>query len=598
MILLLSSLIALAVGPLLYGFARRRNMMISLMDGFIFVTISGLVLLSILPESFLVGGWTTLVFVALGLFGPTALERSSRRSAKQTHIIALVLGITGLGLHALVDGTALVPHHHSMFIGGETLLPFAVILHRFPVGLTLWWLLRPSFGRTVATATLGLVGLATVAGYWLGPLMTFGLSSTGIAWFQAFVAGTLLHVVFHQPHFGEESCGCNKTARKNNRYEGLGALAGILLTAALVEGNHLFEGQDVIAQSSLTFWTLTRESAPALLLAYVAAGLLNAFLPPSSVQWLRKGSQWAQSLRGVALGLPLPICSCGVVPLYQTMIRKGVPATAGIAFLIATPELGLDAVLLSIPLLGGHMTLIRVIAAILVAVAVGRIVGGIIKSTGQDPALAEKESESQESSTVGIQHRLWSAVKVGFGEVVDHTAPWILVGLMVAAVAHPLLGSGILKAIPSALEVPLFALLGLPVYVCASGATPLVAVLLFNGTSPGAALAFLLTGPATNVTTFGLLTQLHGRRAALSFSLVIISMALVLGYLVNWLFPGAGTSQLEQISVEPASTFEKFCLVLLMGVYLFSVVKRGARKFVAELFFQDERALDLHPHYR
>jgi uncharacterized membrane protein YraQ (UPF0718 family) len=270
------------------------------------------------------------------------------------------------------------------------------------------------------------------------------------------------------------------------------------------------------------------------------------------------------------------------------------------AFLIATPELGLDAVLVSIPLLGTEMTLLRVAAAAVVALLVGRFVGTLVASSPNplaEAVLASGDETPANASSKSLARRVWSGIQVGLGDVVDYTAPWILVGLAIAAVAHPFLEGGWLRQIPNELQVPLFALLGLPTYVCASGATPLVAVLLFSGVSPGAALAFLLTGPATNVTTFGLLGRLHGRKTALLFSLTIIGLAVCSGYLVNLFFPGAANVTMEAISENPPTQFDWICLFVLSGTFLFSVLRRGARHFVGELFFHDERAMDLNPHY-
>ena len=103
--------------------------------------------------------------------------------------------------------------------------------------------------------------------------------------------------------------------------------------------------------------------------------------------------------------------------------------------------------------------------------------------------------------------RFRNGLRIGFGPIVDDTAPWILLGLSAAAVVKPVFSSLEYGEINLLLEVAIFALLGIPTYVCASGATPLAAVLVFNGISPGAALAFLLTGPATNLTTFSMLSQ-------------------------------------------------------------------------------------------
>lgn len=591
------SLLALLLGPFIYAMAREKDKMLSLLDGFIFVAISGLVLVYLLPESFSIGGWITLLFALAGLFGPTLIERVFRPAARQAHIAAIILGLAGICLHALFDGSALAPNQHLH--SGHALLPFAVVLHRLPVGLTIWWLLRPAFGVRMAAAALGSVGFATVIGFALGSFLIEDFTSQGIAYFQALVAGSLLHVVFHQPHLDHSSCGCGSSTVAHRWFEGLGALLGLILMTLLVSGGSPLHSDSIVARSFSTFTALALEIAPVLLLAYIAAGMLNAFLPHSSVSWMHRGSKWVQSARGMAVGLPFPVCSCGVVPLYQTLVRKGAPATAAMAFLVATPELGVDAVLVSIPLLGAEMTAIRVVSAALVAFLVGRLVGGLLPS--KPPAVTlpvVNDSGRPQTLAIPVLRKIRNGLKVGLGEVVDFTGPWILFGLCIASVAHPLLESGWLTRIPDVWQVPLFTLLGLPTYVCASGATPLVAVLLISGVSPGAALAFLLTGPATNVTTFGVMGKLHGKKIALVFSLTIIGLALSTGYLVNALVPDIAKLSMEQISGHASSPFNWICLTLLAGTYLFSLLRRGARHFVGELFFNDERALDLTPHYR
>ena len=120
MFLLIVSILALVIGPTIYSLVRKRNIMLSLLDGFIFVAIAGLVLLYILPDCFESGGWPTSIFVILGLFGPTLLERLFRRSARETHIVALILGLAGLGLHAVIDGSTLARNRGISETGTHT----------------------------------------------------------------------------------------------------------------------------------------------------------------------------------------------------------------------------------------------------------------------------------------------------------------------------------------------------------------------------------------------------------------------------------------------------------------------------------------------
>jgi uncharacterized membrane protein YraQ (UPF0718 family) len=575
LILLLTSILALCLGPLAYRMAGGRHTVLAGLDGFVFVAIGGLVILSVLPESMAQGGWPTVGFVLLGFAGPTVAEHLFHRAAKRTHVTALALGMVGLCLHALVDGAAL-----GSTAGAQ--LTAAVVLHRFPVGLAIWWLLRPHFGLAVPSVVLGLVATATGAGYGIGPAFGESLGSQSVAWFQAFVAGSLLHVVFFRPHLDGHPQTQIDTSKRTRRHEGVGAVLAVLFLLVIMPSAVDVGGTDLGSRVVGTFLELTMESAPALVLAFVAAGLISVFMPTSSIAWMARGRSGAQALRGMAFGLPLPICSCGVVPLYRTLIVRGVPAPAAMAFLVATPELGLDAIFISVPLLGPQMTIIRVVGAAAVAFFVGWLVGRMTKPVRHDPDAADADPTLVAAP---LGHRMARALKVGLGDVVDDTAPWILAGLGLAALAAPFLDRAPLASIPPGIDVILFALLGVPTYVCASAATPLVAVFMIGGLSPGAALAFLITGPATNITTFGVLSRLHGRRAAAVFSLAIIGASVGAGFVVNGFFADIQRVSLETFSPETTSPFKLGAVVALFVIFGASLLRRGPRGFVAELSF-------------
>jgi uncharacterized membrane protein YraQ (UPF0718 family) len=274
------------------------------------------------------------------------------------------------------------------------------------------------------------------------------------------------------------------------------------------------------------------------------------------------------------------------------------------AFLVATPELGLDAIFLSIPLLGGEMAIIRVVSAAIVALLVGWWVGGRIRTLVIDEVAADiaagedadcgccappsevgapvpSTSEGDPTRGTGDSTRAFVA---GLKEVLDDTAPWILLGLLIAAAATPLLESGWLGRLPPYLDVGIFAVVGFPVYVCASSATPLVAALLATGLSPGAAIAFLITGPATNATTLGVLSGLHGRRAAMAFAGVMVGLAVTLGIAVNVFVGTVSSPSLETLVEEVPGPVHQFFLVLLGALFLWSLLRRGVRKFAGEIF--------------
>ncbi|MCA9320482.1 MAG: permease [Planctomycetes bacterium] len=579
MTMLIASLLALAAGPVLHRFSRPDGPLRSAIDGFTFVSMIGLILGHILPEAHAVAGWWALGLATLGIFGPTLLESWVKGMAKTAHRVAILLGVLGLVAHAAVDGMALVTG------AGDELsnqpLAMAVILHRIPAGMTLWWLLAATRGKGPAAATLSLMAVSTVAGFWLGADLSDRVDGHFAALFQALVGGALLHVVLHRVR--DEGAA---SADGRHWAGGIGALCGIVFVAYVLVGlaevahGHAHDHDHAVHSEAFSevFLGLALQAAPALALAFLLAGMIQVFLPKATTAWMRRGGTASQALRGVAFGLPLPICSCGVVPVYRSIVAQGAPLPAALAFLVATPELGLDAVLMSWPLLGPEMTIVRVGGAFLLALAVGVVVGRMGSKLGR-PAIEVPE----EPTPVGLGPRVREAFRLGAGDLFDSTAPWILLGLFVAALAAPLLSPDAFAGIPLGWQVPLFALLGMPVYVCAAGATPLVAIFLLKGISPGAALAFLLTGPATNVTTYGLLSRLHGSRLALTFAGAVALFTIGLGYLVDaFVVPGATLTPPAHEHAE-GTTLQWIALGILALMTIASITRQGARGFVGRV---------------
>lgn len=576
------SILILAAVPLIYRLCRGRTQALTALDGFVFVSMGGIILLDFLPQAIKVGGWYCVLFAAVGVGLPTVIERRGHRLGEHFHRAALYLGLLGLLIHSMLDGVLLGSSGSK-----PGLLPLAVILHRLPVGLTVWWLVRWSKGRGLALLLLAALGLLTAIGYFAGSGLLDGLDGRGLAWFQSLVAGSLFHVVLHRSRgaFPEEDPAASGTGRPLTA-SGVGGFLGLGLVVFLLAGEHGDHGDHAQGAEHAEFWhsflSLALQSAPALLLGYFLAGLVAVFLPVSSVSWLGRGSSASQALRGVAIGLPLPVCSCGVVPLYRALVERGVPATAAMAFLVATPELGADAVLLSLPLLGESFTLMRIVAAAVLALVVGVVVGRTISS--RKPVASEVTGGAEAAGAGGFSSKLVGGIKTGLGTLVDHTGPWILVGLAVAALVGPLVEKSWLAGADPYLQVVFFAVLGIPVYVCASGATPMVAVLLAGGISPGAALAFLLTGPATNVVTFGVISGLHGRKAAVFFCIMMASLAVGIGFAVNLLFPGFMPLNLQADHEHSPGLLPWVCLWVLAGLFLLSLLRRGPREVVGSVF--------------
>ena len=284
MLYLVASCVALLLGPIFYRWLSSGSGLHKGLDGFIFVSLGGLVLVHILPELLEHGGLLALVFVVLGLWGPSASEKLFHRYSDLTHNVTLILGITGLLLHTVTDGGAIVLAQQD---SNYSLLALGVILHRLPVGLAIWWLLKPHAGARWAWAVLVLMMLLTSVGYVAGEQLLQHLSLDNTVYLQAFVTGSILHVVLHQPHGND-----NDSNGHYELYAGFGSLLGLgLLTVLMLmdSGEHAHEHAHESVQ--LVDWLLML--APALILAHVAAALRYACnLKPDSqnplLQWLQR----------------------------------------------------------------------------------------------------------------------------------------------------------------------------------------------------------------------------------------------------------------------------------------------------------------------
>jgi uncharacterized membrane protein YraQ (UPF0718 family) len=567
--LLLSSIAFLFIAPLVHTVSAKKDYFFSSLNGFVFVIIAALIGLEILPQLIWTTGPAVIFMLLLGLVLPVLTEKALHNTAI-IHKTAVVVSILGLAIHTLLDGAALAMESI------DANLALSVALHRIPIGLFVWWFIRPHFGSLAAYAMLSFIAAGTLLGFSFAPEIISPLQTSTVAYFQAFVVGTLIHVLFHKPPIKHV---CSSRRKINQRAEGIGNILGLLCAFYLLVATEEHQTEiSWLKEIGDTLTYIALETAPMLLLAFLFAGVIKAFMPDSFVSWLTKGKELRQATKGMAVGIPLPLCSCSVVPVYQSLINKGVPQSAAIAFLIATPELGIDAILISLPLLGGELTITRLICAAILAIAVALLVSRFSSGETQTVAMNHEETSSPQSFTT----RLKSGMHYSTHDLLDHIAPWIVVGIVIAAFMQPLLSHLQLATIPSGLQVVLFAVLGIPVYVCASSATPLAAIFLISGVSPGASLAFLLSGPATNISTFGVLTKLHNRSTAMVLAISCLVTSILLGLATNLAFPDF--QPISFVHNEHHFGWTHWAalagLVILFG---YSILRRGLRSFMMEL---------------
>ncbi len=406
-----------------------------------------------------------------------------------------------------------------------------------------------------------------------------GIDSMGVLFLQAVILGVL----------ADHRLDLWPSQKKGSKYWStiVSSLFAVAFFVFISTGSSPLAG--FVAKIIDSFLDIFIETSPALLLAYFFSGLLDLIPINRFSKWMGKGGAASRSLKGMAVGLPIPICSCGVVPLYQKLVEKQVPISSSMAFLIATPELGIDALIISLPLLGSELTVLRLVAAMVLATAVGMTVGQWLdRKRGLQESTEEFNDEAAEPSCGGNAHWLIRGLKQGFGEMVDSTGPWILLGLVIAAFLQPLLGQYGSWQLPSVIEVVLLSLIGIPLYICASGATPIVAIMIAQGFSPGAGIALLLAGPATNVTTFGVLSRLHGKKTALGFAVIVISVAITIGIAINHWLPTAGFEiQQPEGQHQHGAQWQMVLASVMAIIFLVSLARLGAKGLLSELFSRD-----------
>lgn len=290
------------------------------------------------------------------------------------------------------------------------------------------------------------------------------------------------------------------------------------------------------------FWDLVLESAPWLLAGYLLAGIIKQVIPASWVEKQLAKPGLVSIVKGAFIGAPLPLCSCGVIPTALAIRKAGASKGATSSFLVATPETGVDSISFSYAVLGPIFAIARPIGALISAMIAGVLVllfdkeeVPVAEPKSCGGCCAGKKAEPEQPPSLG--QRFLSAIQYGYGRMISDTAKWLVIGLVAAAVITSVIpesfflqwGDGLLAMI-------IMVVVGLPMYICATASTPVAASLLFAGISPGAALVFMLTGPATNIATMGVIKEQLGMRSLAAYLAGVIGTAISCGLILNQLY--------------------------------------------------------------
>jgi HflK protein len=297
-------------------------------------------------------------------------------------------------------------------------------------------------------------------------------------------------------------------------------------------------------------FSMIAESAPFLLLGFFIAGLLRVLIPQRKVTRYLGGDGFRSVFLASVFGVPLPLCSCSVLPTATALRKSGAGKGATTSFLISTPETGVDSIGITWALLDPLFTLVRPLAALFTALVTGSLVNRMVTAgwdkdepvaeDGADCGTCAAEVESNGKRTP--REAVVEAWRYAFGPLLDDLTPWFILGFLISGVLAIVIPDGFFaENIPSGLVAGLImAAVATPMYICAAAATPLAAVLIAKGLDPGAALVFLLVGPATNFATVLVVYRLLGRRVLILYLVGIVGCAMFLGVIVSGLYMDSG----------------------------------------------------------
>lgn len=277
---------------------------------------------------------------------------------------------------------------------------------------------------------------------------------------------------------------------------------------------------------------LVNEMSPYLLLGFLFAGILRVVFPRQMITRYMGQSNFRSVFNASLLGVPMPLCSCGVLPAGIGFYRNGASRGPTISFLISTPQTGVDSILATYSLLGLPLAIIRPVVALLTGL-LGGVLGNATERNGKEEEDRAGKSEEQYERSVKELFRY------GFVELIQDISKWLVIGMLVAALLSVLIPGDFFTSTISSeyLAMLLMIAASVPLYICATGSIPIAAVLLMKGLAPGAALVLLMAGPATNIATMAVIGNTLGKRSLWVYLLTIIGGALFFGILVNEFLP-------------------------------------------------------------
>jgi uncharacterized membrane protein YraQ (UPF0718 family) len=291
------------------------------------------------------------------------------------------------------------------------------------------------------------------------------------------------------------------------------------------------------------FWSTLSEMAPYLLFGFLIAGLLSVWINANVVERHLGGTGFGQVFKASLFGVPLPLCSCGVIPVSMSLHKHGASKAATISFLLSTPQTGVDSILVTYSLMGPVFAIFRPVAAFVTGLLGGSVINAIEKHDANSAEQKQERCTDECCSHEKKKNWLVRAMKHGFVTLPADIGRAMLLGILIAAlisavVPNDFFADTLAVAGGGIIAMLVMMVLGIPVYVCATASVPIAVALIAKGLNPGAALVFLMTGPATNAASLVTIASQLGWRTAIVYLLTVAGCALAGGIILDAIFHG------------------------------------------------------------
>jgi uncharacterized membrane protein YraQ (UPF0718 family) len=328
----------------------------------------------------------------------------------------------------------------------------------------------------------------------------------------------------------------------------------------------------------IDFWNTVVEMSPYLLFGFFVAGILSVLVSQRIVEKHLGGRGILPLIKASLFGIPLPLCSCGVIPVSMSLHKHGASKGSTISFLLSTPQTGVDSIFVTLSLLGPVFAIFRPLAALATGLVGGLSVNLFGRNKGIDN-LARTKCDDECCQDAKFAKRMVNGFKYGFITLPHDIGRPILLGLVIAALITAIVPDGFFaeKLGTGILPMLVMMVLGIPVYVCATASVPVTAAMILKGLTPGAALVFLMTGPATNAAGFVTIWKELGPRTAIIYMLTVAGCAILSGILLDYVASGISIDVVSKPGWMLPLIVRYFSAIVLLVILAVSTFRFGKK---------------------